>query len=214
MNNFRTLADIRRDYGELHLSESSISLDPMKQFTLWFEEILQQEKNDPTAMVLSTVDEKGHPDSRVVLLKALHQGRFVFYTNYSSAKAVQIQKNPHVAINFYWPQMARQVRIRGCIKKVSSEQSDRYFASRPVKSQMSALLSPQSQVIPDRQFLEDALNDLILTIQGPLPRPKHWGGYEILPDEMEFWQGCNNRLHDRIHYYQQEGKWVHRRLAP
>jgi pyridoxamine 5'-phosphate oxidase len=215
MNNFRSLADIRRDYGDLTLSEDSSSVDPIEQFKIWFEEVLKNEKNDPTAMVLSTVDEKGCPDSRVVLLKGLDDGNFVFYTNYQSAKSLQIQNNPFAALNFYWPQMARQVRIRGRVKKVSEKQSDEYFASRPIKSQLSALLSPQSQIILDRAFLENALNDLIQRQdQEPVVRPSNWGGYMVIPDEIEFWQGRDNRLHDRIHYYRQEGKWQHRRLAP
>ncbi|MCL9685250.1 pyridoxamine 5'-phosphate oxidase [Legionella maioricensis] len=215
MNNFRTLADIRRDYGELSLSEDSTSQDPIAQFKVWFEDVLKNEKNDPTAMVVSTVDEKGCPDSRVVLLKGLHDGNFVFYTNYQSVKALQIQNNPYAAINFYWPQMARQVRIRGRVKKVSQEQSDEYFSSRPVKSQLSAIVSPQSQEIQSRDFLEKALNNLIQQQNLELVmRPSHWGGYMIIPDEIEFWQGRDNRLHDRIQYYQEEGHWKHRRLAP
>lgn len=215
MNNFRTLADIRRDYGELSLNEDSASLDPIAQFKVWFEDVLKNEKNDPTAMVVSTVDEKGCPDSRVVLLKGLQEGNFVFYTNYQSAKAIQIQNNPYAAINFYWPQMARQVRIRGRVKKVSKEQSDEYFSSRPVKSQLSAIVSPQSQEIQDRYFLENALNNLILQQNQELVvRPNHWGGYMIIPDEIEFWQGRDNRLHDRIQYYREDGDWKHRRLAP
>ncbi len=215
MNNFRSLADIRRDYGELSLSEDRVSSDPIAQFKLWFEEVLKNEKNDPTAMVLSTADEQGRPDSRVVLLKGLDEGNFVFYTNYQSAKAIQIQSNPYAALNFYWPQMARQVRIRGRVKKVSQEQSDQYFLSRPIKSQISAIISQQSQEIIDRAVLEKALNDLIQRKQQELVvRPEHWGGYMIVPDEIEFWQGRDNRLHDRIQYFLQEGEWIYRRLAP
>lgn len=215
MSHFRSLADIRRDYGELNLSEDSVQSDPIAQFTLWFEDVLQQEKNDPTAMVLSTVDDKGCPDSRVVLLKGLDEGNFIFYTNYQSTKANQMKQHPHVAINFYWPQMARQVRVRGQIKKVTDELSDSYFSSRPIKSQFSAIASPQSREIADRVSLEKALNELIQQHgQELLVRPEHWGGYMIIPDEIEFWQGRDNRLHDRIHYYKQDDKWSHRRLAP
>lgn len=215
MSNFRSLSDIRRDYGELSLSEDAAQTDPVAQFTIWFEDVLQNEKNDPTAMVLSTTDEKGLPDSRVVLLKGLDDGNFLFYTNYQSAKAMQLQKNPYAALNFYWPEMARQVRIRGRVKKVSAAQSDDYFASRPVKSQLSAIVSPQSQEIINRTMLETGLNELIkLHAQEPVVRPNHWGGYMVIPDEIEFWQGRDNRLHDRIHYYRQDGNWLHRRLAP
>jgi pyridoxamine 5'-phosphate oxidase len=215
MSNFRSIADIRRDYGELSLSEATAQQDPIQQFKLWFEDVLQNEKNDPTAMVLATVDDKGCPDTRVVLLKGLDEGNFLFYTNYQSVKAMQLKKNPYAALNFYWPQMARQVRIRGRVKKVSKEQSDNYFSSRPIKSQFSAIASPQSQEIVNRESLEHLLNELIQKHgQEPVVRPNHWGGYLLIPDELEFWQGRDNRLHDRIQYVKQSGEWVHRRLAP
>lgn len=215
MTHFRSIADIRREYGELNLNEDTMAGDPIEQFKLWFEEVLQKEKNDPTAMVLSTVDERGYPDSRVVLLKEIEGGNFLFYTNYQSAKAMQLQHTPYAALNFYWPQMARQVRVRGRVKKVSEQQSDEYFHSRPVKSQFSAIVSPQSKEITNRLALENALNELIEQHgQEPVVRPEHWGGYMIIPDEIEFWQGRDNRLHDRIHYCRPKGQWIHRRLAP
>lgn len=215
MSEWQTLADIRREYGELSLSESSVPDSPIAQFKLWFEDVLKSEKSDPTAMVLSSVDEKGYPDSRVVLLKALEEEAFIFFTNYQSTKAMQLQHTPYAALNFYWPQMARQVRIRGRIKRCPEERSDRYFASRPVKSQYSALASPQSKEIADRAILEQKLNELIRQHgQQPVVRPDYWGGYMVLPDEIEFWQGRDNRLHDRIHYYRQANQWWHRRLAP
>jgi pyridoxamine 5'-phosphate oxidase len=215
MTQFRSLADIRREYGELCMNEANVLVDPIEQFKLWFEDVLQHEKNDPTAMVLSTADEQGHPDSRVVLLKGITKGHFVFFTNYQSAKGKQISYTPFVALNFYWPQMARQIRIRGTIAKVSDLESDHYFATRPITSQCSALISPQSNVVPSRASLEQALNDLIEKHdQYPLTRPTYWGGYSVAPTELEFWQGRDNRLHDRIHYYQQNKIWHHRRLAP
>ncbi len=215
MTNFRSIADIRREYGDLNLSEQSLPEDPIAQFKLWFEDVLKNEKNDPTAMVLSTVDEKGHPDSRVVLLKGLDKGQFIFYTNYQSTKAKQIQNNPYAALNFYWPQMARQVRIRGQIEQINKEQSDLYFSTRPIKSQFSAIVSPQSQEIGERESLEHALNDLIQKHgQEPVLRPNYWGGFMVIPEEIEFWQGRDNRLHDRIHYYLKDGQWKYHRLAP
>ena len=215
MTNWKTLADIRREYGELSLDEETLQQCPIAQFKLWFEEVLLVEKSDPTAMVLSTVDEKGQPDSRVVLLKGIEEGAFIFYTNYQSTKSLQIRQKPYAALNFYWPQMVRQVRVRGRVKPVSKEQSDSYFASRPVTSQLSAIVSPQSEEIKDRNFLEQALNKLIEEHgQEPVVRPEHWGGYMLLPDEIEFWQGRDNRLHDRICYYKKEGEWAHCRLAP
>lgn len=215
MTTFRSIADIRREYGELNLSEEFLPEDPIIQFKLWFEDVLKNEKNDPTAMVLSTVDEKGCPDSRVVLLKGLEDGNFIFYTNYQSTKANQMNHNPFAALNFYWPQMARQVRIRGHVKEVSKEQSDRYFSSRPIKSQFSAIVSPQSHEISGREALEQSLNDLIAKYgQDPVVRPQYWGGYMVIPSEIEFWQGRDNRLHDRIHYYLKENQWKFHRLAP
>ena len=215
MTHWTTIADIRREYGSLGLSEAEANESPIVQFGLWFADVVKTEKSDPTAMVLSTVDELGHPDSRIVLLKEVQEGSFVFYTNYQSAKSMQIQSTPYVALNFYWPEMARQVRIRGRIKRTSEAQSDAYFASRPKASQLSAITSPQSSEISSRQELERALNELIVKYQQELVvRPEHWGGYEVIPDDIEFWQGRDNRLHDRIHYCQQQGKWVHRRLAP
>lgn len=215
MTIFRSIADIRRDYGELNLNEGLVPNDPMIQFQLWFADVLKNETNDPTAMVLSTVDDKGCPDSRVVLLKGLDKDNFLFYTNYQSAKAIQMQNKPYAALNFYWPHMARQVRIRGTVKQVSKKQSDTYFSSRPIKSQFSAIVSPQSREVPNRESLEKALNDLIQNHgQEPITRPDYWGGYKVIPDEIEFWQGRDNRLHDRIHYCRKDGQWQHRRLAP
>ncbi|WP_133128330.1 pyridoxamine 5'-phosphate oxidase [Legionella nagasakiensis] len=212
---WKTISDIRREYGQLNLSEETIPDNPIELFEEWFTEVLQSEKSDPTAMVLSTADERGFPDSRVVLLKGIEDSTFIFYTNYQSAKAMQIAKNPYAALNFYWPQTARQVRIRGRVKRTTTVQSDMYFASRPKASQFSAIVSPQSQEVTGRAELEQRLNDLIVNHQQEtVVRPEHWGGYIIIPDEIEFWQGRDSRLHDRIHYYRKEGEWVHRRLAP
>ena len=166
-------------------------------------------------MVLSTVDSKGRPDSRVVLLKGLEEDRFIFFSNYESEKAKQIQQQPYVALNFYWPQMARQVRIKGRVKKLSAELSDRYFDQRPKESQLSALASPQSQEIPNRQFLEDLFSRLSIDYaEKAVIRPRSWGGYYVLPSELEFWQGRDNRLHDRIQFYKKRKLWRYRRLAP
>ncbi|MCE3045187.1 pyridoxamine 5'-phosphate oxidase [Legionella sp. 16cNR16C] len=208
------LAEIRREYGNLTLDER-VETDPFELFQRWFEEVLQIEISDPTAMVLSTTDESGLPDSRVVLLKGLEQDSFLFYTNYDSAKAMQLNRTPYAALNFFWPQLVRQVRIRGRVKRNSPEQSDEYFNSRPLASRISAVVSPQSAEITERMQLEKAFNDLLAKhSQEPVIRPRNWGGYLVLPDEFEFWQGRDNRLHDRLHFRQQEGNWVCRRLAP
>ena len=215
MANWKTMADIRREYGNLNLSEHDAKDSPIEQFKLWFEEVVEHEKSDPTAMILSTCDERGYPDSRVVLLKGIDDGAFIFYTNYQSSKAMQLAQMPYAALNFYWPEMARQVRIRGQVKKVSSQESDKYFASRPVKSQISAIVSNQSQELKSRVELEEAVNAMIEKYgQEPVLRPSFWGGFRVIPEEVEFWQGRDNRLHDRIQYFLQQNDWIKRRLAP
>jgi pyridoxamine 5'-phosphate oxidase len=215
MSKWKSISEIRREYGDLSLSQSAVADSPFEQFERWFNEVLESEASDPTAMVLSTVDQSGRPDSRVVLLKGIIDNNFVFYTNYQSTKAKQIESNPFAALNFYWPQTARQIRVRGAIKKVSKAQSDTYFSSRPLPSQLSAASSPQSQVITDRHELEKRFNDLVAKHQQEtIMRPAFWGGYKIIPSEIEFWQGRDNRLHDRIQYVLEKNHWVHRRLAP
>lgn len=215
MTGWRTLADIRRDYGDLRLDDQHVLADPFEQFQCWFNDVLAREKQDPTAMVLSTVDEEGLPDSRVVLLKGIEDGCFLFYTNYESAKAIQLNHHPYAALNFYWPEMARQVRIRGMVEKISEVLSDAYFASRPLGSQLSALVSPQSRPVASRQELEQAFNRVMAELhQQPIVRPDHWGGYRVIPMAMEFWQGRDNRLHDRLLYLKQPEGWQYCRLAP
>jgi pyridoxamine 5'-phosphate oxidase len=215
MSHWKTIADIRREYGQLCLSEETAKDCPIQQFEIWFAEVVMKEKSDPTAMVLSTVDAEGHPDSRVVLLKGIHDGAFVFYTNYQSTKAEQLREQPYVALNFYWPELSRQVRVRGGVRLTSKEQSDDYFASRPLLSQIGAVSSPQSTEIKGRSELEERFNALIEQHQQlPVVRPDHWGGYAVFPEQIEFWQGRDNRMHDRIVYTQQQKKWVRRRLAP
>lgn len=215
MNDWKNIADIRREYGALNLDEACIDKCPMVQFKRWLAEISLKEIYDPTAMTLSTVDEKGYPDSRIVLLKGLNEEGFIFYTNYQSTKALQMKTNPHVALNFYWPQISRQVRVRGLVKQVSQEQSDSYFASRPLSSQFAAVISPQSKKIESREALEHLLKQIIAE-QGErqIKRPAHWGGYVVIPDEIEFWQGRDNRLHDRIVYCKKKGIWLNHRIAP
>jgi pyridoxamine 5'-phosphate oxidase len=215
MGGWKSIADIRREYGELSLSKETALDSPIEQFQLWFEEVLKYEKNDPTAMTLSTVDKDGLPDARIVLLKGVQDGSFIFYTNYQSAKAQQLNHSAYACLNFYWPELSRQVRIRGKVHRVSQELSDEYFASRPLKSQYSAIASKQSAVIKNRKSLEQNLNELIKKYgQAPVIRPEYWGGYAVLPELFEFWQGRDNRLHDRIQYYLENNQWHKRRLAP
>lgn len=209
------LADYRREYGTRVLSLDSALACPLEQFHLWFEEIAQTDNFDPTAMLLATVDSKGHPDSRVVLLKGFYEEAFVFYTNYQSKKAQDIEHHPFVALNFFWPTLARQVRVRGAIEKLPSDVSDAYFASRPKLSQLSAHASSQSQAIASRQKLEEKMNKLVAaTGDEPVLRPKHWGGYHVKPTEIEFWQGRDNRLHDRLRYQFENNSWEISRLEP
>lgn len=213
-NGIEDLSSIRENYGNQDLLEKDVASNPIVQFELWFEEHAQIVKNTPNAMVLSTVDEHGWPDSRVVLLKGLDKGQFVFYTNYYSAKGLQLADNPHAALNFYWPEMMRQVRVRGKVAKVSEKQADEYFHSRPVPSQFSTIASPQSQEI-SRENLFAKLDKVVkLYADKEIVRPKHWGGYALNPFEVEFWQGRDNRLHDRIKYYNKNDTWCFRRLAP
>lgn len=209
------LSNIREEYGALDLLEKDLATDPIKQFETWFQEHAHLAKNTPNAMVLSTVDRDGCPDSRVVLLKSLDKGKFVFYTNYYSAKGLQLDSNPHAALNFYWAESMRQVRVRGMVIKVDEKQADEYFHSRPLPSQFSTIASPQSQEISSREFLFAKLDEVIkMYADKEIVRPKHWGGYALVPHEVEFWQGRDNRLHDRIQYYYENDIWRFRRLAP
>ncbi|STX30033.1 pyridoxine 5'-phosphate oxidase [Legionella beliardensis] len=217
MTDWPTIAGIRREYGNLNLDDNSIEQDPFILFKSWFEEILKVEKSDPTAMVLSTVDTQGHPDSRVVLLKGIENGAFIFFTNYESNKARQLKYMPYAALNFYWPQMARQIRIRGAVEKTTATQSDAYFVTRPLESQLSAIASPQSRPVQDRQTLEASFKRIesLYQQQQQVTRPDYWGGYCLIPNEIEFWQGRDKRLHDRLQYYKDSSnEWLHQRLAP
>lgn len=213
-NNNDIFSSIRREYGTQFLLEENISLDPMKQFKIWFDEIVSDEI-EPTAMTLATVDEGGMPDVRVVLLKGLEEGRFVFYTHYDSAKGREIAHNPKVALNFFWSKSVRQVRVRGTVQRVSRETSDTYFASRPLLSQLSAAASHQSQILANREVLEKQVVALSEQYRNKkIPRPEEWGGYAVLPLEIEFWQGRDNRLHDRIRYQRNQDRWIIERLSP
>lgn len=207
------LHNMRSDYEAGQFDERTAYPSPMQQFALWFEEALQNGIPEANAMVLSTVSSARRPSSRVVLLKEYTEKGFVFFTNYSSRKGHEISAHPFGSLNFWWGPLERQIRINGRLEKISGEDSDTYFYSRPIGSQVGAMISPQSQVISSREWLEQRFIEQQL--RGEIRRPDHWGGYILLPDEFEFWQGRSNRLHDRLSYaLEPNGQWVIRRLAP
>ncbi|MDF1684687.1 MAG: pyridoxamine 5'-phosphate oxidase [Legionellaceae bacterium] len=215
MTHSKAIASNRREYGQLSLNEQEVADSPMVQFDQWFDEAVSSEALDPTAMILSTVDATGRPDSRVVLLKGIENNAFVFYTNYNSIKSLQLETHPYAALNFYWPGKVRQVRIRGPVARVSDAASDAYFASRPRKSQCSAIASHQSQVITEPNNLDVQVEKLMQAHENSeIKRPAHWGGFAVSVDEMEFWQGRDSRLHDRILYVKDGKSWKICRLAP
>ncbi len=210
------ISSIRREYQLKSLSEQDVTSDPIKQFSIWWDEAVSAEIDEVNAMTLSTVKSDGIPASRIVLLKGYDERGFVFYTNYESNKGKQISENPSVSLLFFWKEVERQVRIQGICERVSAEESDAYFYSRPLGSQLGAWASPQSQVIETRAILESKAAELELQYRDvKIPRPPHWGGLRVMPIELEFWQGRNNRLHDRIVYTKTPTEnWEIKRLAP
>lgn len=209
------LADIRLDYGRASLTEDDVLADPIAQFGKWFEEAMHAKVNEPNAMSLATVDTEGRPSSRIVLIKQYDQRGFTWYTNYDSQKGQQLRATPHAALLFFWSELERQVRIEGTVTKTSREESDKYFYSRPVKSQIGAIASKQSEPIANRAQME-ANYDAVAAASGDQPvRPEHWGGYRLDPVRIEFWQGRRSRFHDRIVYCKQaDGSWTRERLQP
>ena len=212
----RDIASIRRDYQLASLDEASSASNPMDQFGHWWEEAIASNIDEVNAFVLSTITQEGVPASRVVLLKNYTPEGFIFYTNYESNKGKEIDAHPVVAINFFWKELERQVRISGTIKKVSTQESEAYFHSRPIGSQIGAWSSPQSKEIPHREYLEQIVKDNTEKYkESIIPLPPHWGGYIVHPTSIEFWQGRSSRLHDRLKYTLQENhSWTKVRLAP
>ena len=210
------ISSIRREYQLKSLSEQDVTSDPIKQFSIWWDEAVSAEIDEVNAMTLSTVKSDGIPASRIVLLKGYDERGFVFYTNYESNKGKQISENASVSLLFFWKEVERQVRIQGICERVSAEESDAYFYSRPLGSQLGAWASPQSQAIETRAILESKAAELELQYRDvKIPRPPHWGGLRVMPIELEFWQGRNNRLHDRIVYTKTPTEnWEIKRLAP
>lgn len=212
----RDLGEERREYGREKMEISGLPADPMELFSHWLKEALQSGIPDPTAMTLSTVDKDGRPSSRIVLLKKFEEGSLVFYTNFRSKKGRDLEANNRVAVHFYWPELERQIRISGEAKEVSQEDADHYFSSRPYESKIAAWASPQSETIPDRDYLEKEFKkyQVNFSARENIPRPRYWGGYSILPSRIEFWQGGLRRLHDRIVYRKSGEHWDMERLAP
>ncbi len=208
--------DMRRDFALKSLSERDIQPDPIVFFEQWFQEAVKAEAMEPNAMNLSTSTVDGKPSARIVLLKQIKPNGFVFFTNYDSKKGLQIEMNKYCALTFVWHELERQVRVEGIVEKISAEESDSYFEMRPEKSKLGAWASPQSQVIPSRQYLEKLIMDFEAKLLNKvIPRPANWGGYIVKPYILEFWQGRKNRLHDRIQYTLQENRaWKIERLAP
>jgi len=211
-----SLSEIRSEYTRGALDEKSVAVQPIAQFEKWFQEAMQAKVPEPNAMNLCTVTEKGIPTSRIVLLKGIEAGRFTFYTNHQSQKGTQLDGQPICALNFFWPELERQVRIEGLVTRVDEETATAYFQSRPRESQVSAWASPQSAVIANRKILEDRVKEIEKKFEGlvALPKPKQWGGYSVEPYSIEFWQGRPSRLHDRILYTREAAAWKISRLAP
>ena len=207
---------IRREYNLDKLDESHLPENPLEIFALWLEQAQSSGYTDPTAMTLSTVERNGQPSSRIVLLKKIEDGKLIFYTNYHSRKAREIRANSKVAAHFFWSGLERQVKIAGTASPLDDTDSDLYFQSRPFESNITAWASPQSEAVPDRQYLEDEFRKYLKKFRGnrKVPRPAYWGGYAINPTCMEFWQGGKHRLHDRFEYRKKEERWSWIRLAP
>lgn len=211
-----SLSDLRREYSLAGLKESDLDPSPFRQFDKWFQQALAAELPEPNAMTLATSTLDGKPSARVVLLKGFDKSGFVFFTNYESQKGRELSENPHAALVFYWIELERQVRLSGRVSRVSVEESEEYFRSRPAGSQLGAWVSRQSQVVSGRKSLEDKLEELTQQYQTkPVPLPPYWGGYRLAPEMIEFWQGRPNRLHDRLRYTLQPGNsWLIERLSP
>ena len=208
------LHGIREDYSKRQLSEEDCAADPLVQFEQWLNEAITAQVNEPTAVNVAAVGTDGRPNSRMVLLKEVNPRGFVFFTNYQSRKGQSLAAHPIAALTFFWPELERQVRVEGRVEKLDAAASDEYFASRPYTSRIGAWASEQSSVIADKSVLVKRAAAIGLKYPLNVPRPPHWGGYIVIPDFVEFWQGRPSRLHDRIRYRLSDGLWLKERLAP
>lgn len=211
----KEIQKLREDYSQNSLDENGVLENPIEQFKNWLNEAIKAKLPEPNAMSLATVDAENKPHNRIVLLKGIENGGFVFYTNYESDKGKEIAENNNVSLCFLWKELERQVRIDGVATKISRSDSEEYFKSRPIKSQIGALASNQSSVLLNRKELEEKFAELDKKFEhGNVPMPDYWGGYEVKPAVIEFWQGRRSRLHDRIKFTKQENNWIINRLAP
>lgn len=213
--NSNDLQKLREEYTSNTLDESEVKDDPFNQFGIWFEEAVTSKVKEPNAMTLSTVDASHKPHNRIVLLKGFDKSGFTFFTNQASSKGDEIAVNPHVSLCFFWIELERQVRIEGVAEKISRVESEAYFKTRPHMSQIGALASNQSEVVENRDYLDKKFKDFADKYpEGKVPMPESWGGYKVVPNYFEFWQGRRSRLHDRITYERNETEWLIQRLSP
>ncbi|MET3137738.1 pyridoxamine 5'-phosphate oxidase [Undibacterium sp. GrIS 1.2] len=210
-----SIAHLRKDYQHASLSKSEVASDPVQQFSVWFDQALKADVIEPNAMSLATVNAQGRPSSRIVLIKEFDQRGFCWFTNYASKKGHDLDVNPYAALLFHWVVLERQVRIEGRVEKMSAEESDRYFHSRPLGSRHGAIASQQSAEVDSRKLLETRMAEVVEQAGEHPARPEHWGGYRLQPERLEFWQGRSSRLHDRIVYTKHaDGTWAISRLQP